>query len=205
MRRAPWNGSPPRDSAEARARIIDAAMRCIDRHGAGKARLSDVAAELGVIRQTVYRHFPSTEDLFAAVGHAAAEEYLERLLTHLRGITDPAEMAVEAVAYTVERLPHDRYLGLLLSAGQPTVFSRAATGEVAFDISRRLFERSEIDWAAHGYTGPTLTEAIEYLLRVLLSFVVDPMPTTRNGAELRAFLRRWVAPAITAGAVVPVR
>ncbi|WP_051183424.1 TetR/AcrR family transcriptional regulator [Nocardia vinacea] len=195
-RRPAWNGSPPRDDAEARERIIDAAMRCIDRHGARKATLSDVAAELGVIRQTVYRHFSSTEDLFAAVGYAAADGYLDRLLAHLAGITDPADLAVEAIAYTVERVPHDRYLGLLLSTGRPATFSRVAMGEAAFEACRTVLDRSDVDWAASGYTGDSLTEMIEYLLRILLSFAVDPMSGSRAGAELRRFLRRWIAPSI---------
>ncbi len=174
-------------------------MRCIDRHGLEKANLSDVASELGVTRQTVYRHFRSTDELFAAVGYAAADGYLDRLLTHVSGIADPAQMSVEAIAYTVERVPHDRYLGLLLSAGRPATFSRVAMGETAFEASRRAFERSDVDWAAHGYSGEALTELIEYLLRILLSFLADPMPPRRDPAQLRRFLHRWVSPAVSKG------
>jgi len=203
MRRPAWNGSPPRDDAEARQRIIDAAMRCVDRHGAGKATLSDVATELGVIRQTIYRHFSSTEDLFAAVGYAAADDYVDRLTAHLAGITDPADWAIEAIAYTVERVPHNRYLGLLLSTGQPTVFTRVAMSDAAFTTTRTAFERCDVDWAAHRYTTDTQTELIEYLLRILLSFLVDPMHTTRDSNELRRFLRSWVSPAISASVTAP--
>ncbi|MBF6171923.1 TetR/AcrR family transcriptional regulator [Nocardia blacklockiae] len=197
-RRPAWNGSPPRDDADARARIIDAAMRCIDRRGAGRTTLSDVAADLGVIRQTVYRHFPSTEDLFEAVGHAAVDNYLDHLLDHLAGVTDPADMAIEAIAYTIERLPHDRHVNLLLSAGRPAAFTRVAMSDAAFDACRTAFDRSDVDWAAHGYAGDHLTELIEYLLRVLLSFVTGPTVRRRDGVELRRFLRRWVAPALPA-------
>lgn len=170
-------------------------MRCIDRYGPAKASLSDVAAELGVIRQTVYRYFPSTEELFAAVGHAARDNYVDRLVAHVAGITEPGEMVVEAMAYTLEEVPQDPYLGLFLSAGRPDAFSRGATSAAAFEACRAAFARTDVDWAAFGYTGDRLTELIEFLLRVMLSLIDNPIPY-RFGDQLRRFLRRWVAPAV---------
>ena len=46
--------------AEARERIVGAAMRCVDRYEPGKTGLSDVAHELGMTWQTVYRYFAGT-------------------------------------------------------------------------------------------------------------------------------------------------
>ncbi|MFC7341323.1 TetR/AcrR family transcriptional regulator [Saccharopolyspora griseoalba] len=194
MKRPAWNGAPPRDGEEAKERIIDAAMRCIDRRGA-KTSLSEVAAELGVIRQTVYRYFPSTEELFSAVGYAAVNSYLDRLVAHLAGITEAGELAVEAMAYTIEQVPADPYLGLFLNLGESGNFSRGATSATAFAACRQAFARTDVDWAALGYTGDQLDELLEFLLRVLLSFADDPLPG-RDGEQLRAFLRRWVTPAL---------
>ena len=47
--------------AEARERIVGAAMRCVDRYEPGKTGLSDVAHELGMTWQTVYRYFAGTQ------------------------------------------------------------------------------------------------------------------------------------------------
>ncbi|MBQ0925932.1 TetR/AcrR family transcriptional regulator [Saccharopolyspora endophytica] len=202
MKRPAWNGAPPRDGEEAKARIIDAAMRCIDRHGPGKTSLSDVAAELGVIRQTVYRYFPSTEELFIAVGFAALNSFLERLVAHLAGRRDPADVVVEAMAYAIEQVPKDPYLGLFLDLGRPEAFSRGATSARAFDACRIAFARTDVDWDELGFSGDELTELLEFLLRVLLSFANDPLPG-RDGADLRSFLRRWVTPAILAPTPAP--
>jgi AcrR family transcriptional regulator len=57
MGRRGWGGSPPADDEEARKRIVDAAIRLIERRGAQRTSLSDVAAFLSVTRPTVYRHF----------------------------------------------------------------------------------------------------------------------------------------------------
>src|SRR5208282_5099353 len=56
-----WAGRPPADDDEAVQRILAAAKLCIDRDGA-ESGIAEVARELGVTRQTVYRYFPSTED-----------------------------------------------------------------------------------------------------------------------------------------------
>jgi AcrR family transcriptional regulator len=47
--------------AEARERIVGAAMRCVGRYEPGKTSLSDVAHELGVTWRTVYRYFAGTQ------------------------------------------------------------------------------------------------------------------------------------------------
>ncbi len=52
-----------------------AASRCVDRLGDGGFSLSEVALELGISRPTVYRYFPSTDELFSAVGQYVMTEF----------------------------------------------------------------------------------------------------------------------------------
>lgn len=192
-----WRGDPPRDDEEARERIIDAAMRCIARYGPSKTGLSDVATELGVTRQTVYRLFSSTAELLIAVGEAAADNYLDRLAAHVAGLTDPAEAVIEAIAYTLERLPKEKFLGLLLTTGHSDTFVRGVTSSQAMSFGRALLARMQVDWAAWGYDDAELDGLVEFTLRQIQSFVLDPLPA-RGPTKMRTFLRRWVAPAIKA-------
>ena len=60
MGRKGWAGTPPADDAEARKRIIDAALRLVDRRGAAQTTVSDIADALGITRRTVYRYFAGT-------------------------------------------------------------------------------------------------------------------------------------------------
>ena len=195
-----WRGDPPGSEAEARERIVGAAMRCVDRYGPGKTGLSDVAHELGVTRQTVYRYFAGTDDLLAAVARAAADNYLDRLARHLAHLTDPVEVVVEALAVTIERLPEERYLGVLLTPGRSGRFFAGVTSPEAVRFARSLLERTEVDWETAGYRRAELDELAEFALRVLLSLVLDPGTPRRSGSALRGFLRRWVGPAIVGGA-----
>lgn len=63
MRTRGWQGDLPRDSEEARARILSAAASCVERFGAQKTRLVDVANELGVTRQTIYHYYSSVDEM----------------------------------------------------------------------------------------------------------------------------------------------
>jgi len=189
-----WQGAPPADDAEARERVIAAAMRCIDRHGPTKTGLSDVAVELGVTRQTVYRLFPSTDDLFQAVSIAAADTFVDSMVARVRAITDPAEMLVECAAFTVERLPHERYLSLLLVRSQAHL-TQQFTSSVPSGLTRTLLTRLPVDWEASGIKQRQQDQLVEIYLRTLQSLIVDPGPP-RSRNELRAFLRGWLAPAV---------
>jgi AcrR family transcriptional regulator len=197
-RRHGWGGFPPADEREARARIIEAAIRCIERDETEQFTLSRVAAELGVIRQTIYRYYPSTDELLSAVSQASVNSFLEELDQQLRPLTRPADWVVEALAMAIEQLPTQRYLVLLLTAGRSTSFTHGVVSDVAMRIGTGLARQSAVDWAAAGYDERRLSELIELMLRIIQSMVVTPPTPPRTGDELRGFLQRWLAPAIAA-------
>ncbi|MGV9480923.1 TetR/AcrR family transcriptional regulator [Gordonia aichiensis] len=196
MRTRGWGGDLPRSEEEARERIVSAAMRCIDRSGPAKTTLADVAVELQVTRQTVYRVFPTTADLLAAVGEAGAEQFLERLTAHVADITDPRDALAEAVVYTLGRLPDEPHIGLLVQVGENEVFSRGATSSRAMRFGASVLRRFPIDWAAMGVDDERLDGLAEFMLRILLSFLQYPSDPPRSPDQLRAYLRRWLTPAL---------
>jgi AcrR family transcriptional regulator len=199
-----WGGDPPADDVEATARIVQAAIRCVDRDGPNRTGLAAVAEELGITRQTVYRQFASTEELFAAVAQFAANEYLDRLASHLCDVAKPAEKVIEAIAYAVEELPTERYVGLLLVTGHTDLFAEGVRSPVATEFGRSMLARMDVDWQALGFEQGELDGLIEFALRMMLSLVLDPTTTQRSGRELRSFLRRWVSPAIERSPGSPV-
>jgi AcrR family transcriptional regulator len=202
MRTHGWSGATPADDDEAIARILNAARRRIDRSGKDFG-ISDVAKDVGVTRQTVYRYFSSTEALLFATSVAEVGPFLDTLAVHVRKIHDPAEAVVEGIAHTLERLPHERYLGLLLTPGKASAFSAGVTSDMALSFGRSIVERFEVDWARAGFVGDDLDQLVEFMLRMFQSLVIDPGRPPHQGKELRAFLRRWVAPAISISAPWP--
>jgi AcrR family transcriptional regulator len=186
-----WSGSTPATNDEAVARILDAAGKAIDERGADFS-IADVARTLGVTRQTVYRYFPSTEALLVAAAEHAAVDFLERLATHLQGITDPVDAVAEGIATALEWLPKDKHIGLLIVPGHADAYTESVTSDVALQFANSMLRRFDVDWTALGYSDADLDELAEHLLRIIQSFVIDPGRPPRTGQALRSYLRRWV-------------
>ncbi|MGU3499960.1 TetR/AcrR family transcriptional regulator [Mycobacterium sp. C31M] len=196
MRTHGWSGAAPASDDEAVARILAAAGKAIDERGADFS-IADVARTLGVTRQTVYRYFPSTDALLMQAGLLAATDFLERVATHIQGLTDPAEAATEAVATALEWIPKDKHIGLLLAPERSSALTESVTSDVALQFAQALVRRFDVDWAAAGLDDAAVDELSEHLLRIIQSFVIDPGRPPRTGEQLRAYLRRWVAPALS--------
>jgi AcrR family transcriptional regulator len=99
---------------------------------------------------TVYRYFANADALLAATALAETGKFLDILAAHLQHITDPAEAVVEGIAYTLEKLPQDRYLGFLLTPGRAGTFSASVTCETALAFGRAVLERMAVDWDRAG-------------------------------------------------------
>ena len=198
MRRHGWSGDIPVDDDDAMNRIIATTRTAIDTRGT--VSVSEVAQTLGVTRQTVYRYFPTQEALLAATAVSSVAEFLDRLAASVGAITDPTEAVIEGLAYTLEQLPHDRYLSLVLQPGKASAFTAGVTSDLAIGFGRSILTRFDVDWDAAGFPADTLDELVEFMLRMLQSFIVDPGRPARLGRELRAFLHSWIAPAVHAHA-----
>lgn len=194
MRRHGWAGDIPRDDDEAAGRILAAARRAID--GGQSATVSTIAQSLGVTRQTVYRYFPTQEALLAATALSSIDGFLDRLADQLGGIDDPTRAVVESIVYTLEQLSTDRYLRLVVQPGKASAFTAGVTSDMAIAFGRSILEHFEIDWTAAGFEGEKLNGLVEFMLRTLQSFIVDPGGPARRGAGLRDYLTDWIAPAI---------
>lgn len=197
MRTHGWAGSAPATDDEAVARILTAASKAIDERGA-EFSIADIARTLSVTRQTVYRYFPSTEALLVAAAVHAASDFLDRLATHLQGITDPVDAVAEAIATALEWLPKDKHIGLLIAPGRPNAHTESVTSDVAVDFARAMLRKFDVDWASLGYRDADLDELAEHLLRIIQSFVIDPGRPPRTAEALRSYLRRWVGAAVVA-------
>ncbi len=194
MRTHGWGGATPATDEEAITRILDAAGEAIDERGAN-LRVADVARTLGISRQTVYNYFPGPNTLLEAVANRSGMRFIQRLAAHLVGITDPVDALVESLAYTVEWLPGDRPTQLML-AHDFTKASTGVTSDVARQFGHGILAGLDVAWAELGFDDAGIDDLVEYMLRILQSFMVDPGRPPRTGDALRSYLRRWVAPVV---------
>jgi AcrR family transcriptional regulator/transposase len=191
-----WSGDTPASDGEAVARILKAARRQIDCKGSDVS-IAEVARDVGVSRQTVYRYFPSSEALLIATAIAEAGPFLDRMAIRLRGVVDPAEAVIEGIAHTLECLPSERHLSALLTPGRSTALTAEVTSDIAMSFGRSIVERFDVDWARAGASDADLDELVEFMLRVLQSLIINPGHPPRTGDDLRGFLDRWVGPALS--------
>jgi AcrR family transcriptional regulator len=211
MRTHGWGGRPPGDDAEARARILTATRRLLGE--TGNANTSDVAAGLGVTRQTVYRYYPTTDDLLNAAALDAVGDLVMHLGEHVRRHVletgaDAGDVAAEVVAFVYEHLRDDPVLNRLIAPGRISSTLAGLTAPSSIALGRSLLADFPLDWAEAGLDADDQRELVEHLLRTLQSLVIDPGDPQRSPAELRAYLSRWISPAVRArqpGRQVPTR
>ncbi|MFI0451270.1 TetR/AcrR family transcriptional regulator [Actinomadura sp. 6N118] len=199
MRTHGWRGNPPATDAEARAWIIDATRRCVERYGPRKTGLTDVAEDLGVTRATIYRYFRNIDDMLKASSLAAAGEFLDRMRAHMEGIEDAREILVEVVAYTVEQLPREPHVGALIAAGRSATLAADLLSPLTRSFTKDMLLGFAIDWPAWGYEDEDLDGLAEFLLRLLHSYLRETTSEANSETDdVRPFLRRWLVPGFLA-------
>ncbi|MBX3314015.1 MAG: TetR/AcrR family transcriptional regulator [Actinobacteria bacterium] len=195
MRRHGWGGELPESDDEARRRLVDAA-RAIVRATEAAPTVAEVADALSVSRATVYRYFPSAESLLLAAVSDGLSSFLDDITGRLSAIDDAAEVVVEGIAFTAEEIERRVEVALVLESGRGAG-RKEMTSEAAIELGREILTATGVDWAAHGYrSAEDLDELVVFMLRNLQMLVLDRSEPSLAGPEVRAYLRRWVGPAV---------
>lgn len=95
------------DGRDLTGRILDAARRLVLRQGARRLSLTEVAILAGVSRPTLYRYFPSKEDLIDALGKREYRRFNSAMREAVSGLSGPQrlEAAIDVVAGVLEEQP----------------------------------------------------------------------------------------------------
>jgi AcrR family transcriptional regulator len=193
-----WQGNPPRTEDEARQRIVAATTSCVERLGSTKTTVSEVAAELGVTRQTVYRYYPSHGELLGAVAQAGLDDFVERMVAHLSTFSTPADVAFESIVFALQAIPQEPRIGLLFQAGETEVFGREVTSSMAISVGADILRRIPVDWSDIGVKDDELDGLAEMLMRLFDSFLQYPGNPPASADDIRVLARRWLGPALAA-------
>jgi AcrR family transcriptional regulator len=97
-----------RHRIERRKEFVEAALRVIDKQGPDFG-MEDVAAEAGVTKPVLYRHFTDKADLLVALGQRGTEILFNRLMPALNQELAPVpriRRAIDAFFSTVEEYPN---------------------------------------------------------------------------------------------------
>lgn len=194
-----WGADVPEDPDEARSRVLDAAEECFTRFGVSKTTVEDVARAAGISRATVYRYFSDGRDeIILGVVLRESQRYLSRLSSRIGRQPSLADAVVEYVVTTVQAARREERLGRLFTLAELGTVGRlmAAGSDVLFGDTAAFWRPHFARWADQVHPGIDTAEAAEHLQRMVLSFLAVDGPRRRNPEALRAYVRRFVVPAI---------
>jgi AcrR family transcriptional regulator len=152
--------------ADRRAQILDAATRAFARTGFAATGLDDIAAEAGITRVLLYRHFDSKADLYRSV--------LDRACRHLESTVgssndDFDDRAIPALLRAAAADP-DAFRLLFRHAAREPEFRDLVDGvtTASVDIARRhlaavIPDGPWLTWASHLVPAVTIEAVIAWL------------------------------------------
>jgi len=192
-----WSGNPPASEHEARERLMDAAIECLQRYGLDKTGVGDIAAAAGVTRPTIYAYFESRDVLLQSALMRAGAALSARILEHSRSLPSPADQVVEAVLFALREIPNEPGLAVSSRSQAEGFGARAVLRPASLEIARSVLGELFAD-------RPELLEEVdeiaEVLIRWLLSLLSVAGPVPRDDSELRALLHRRMIPGLGLGA-----
>ncbi|HET7523294.1 MAG TPA: TetR/AcrR family transcriptional regulator [Acidimicrobiales bacterium] len=158
-----------------RDRILEGALLAMGRVGMRRLTMSDVSERSGLSRGTVYRYFPSKEDLLAVLAEYERDRFSDGLRHALDGIPQEELSLDLVVEYIINYLRQHPALTLLIDTEPAFVLGflsqqlpvfRRITEELIDPVMRNTVPVKE-GWV-------TVAELNELLLRVVLSVFLVP-------------------------------
>ncbi|MGW6374435.1 TetR/AcrR family transcriptional regulator [Rhodococcus sp. NPDC055112] len=180
-----------------RKKVLDATLGLIESDGFGGVTIAAVALAAGVTRQTVYSIFGSREELVSQAVGGLAIQVLGDIRARLESVDSPFEYVLELIVAGRAAVRDHPVLTTLLEAdGDNPLFDSgmiARARPIARELLSPLADR-EPD------LRPGLDEIVEIALRLGISVILFDDDTVHSDDDLRAFLTRWLRPAMTSGA-----
>ena len=182
-----------------RAAILAAAKSGYLAKGFDGMGMKDIAISANVARSTVYRYFSGRDALLIAVIKQEMEALNERIQTQQAQLHRPQDLVVEGMILAIKEIPKRPLLGAIFASEQD---SRARQlvwrSNVIVQFGEELMEH--VIRPAHD--AGILQEAVrpeilvEWIYRVLLSFLTLPSNWVRTDAQLRTTLHALLIPVL---------
>lgn len=163
---------------DTRDRILDSAVHLASVHGLSRLSLSDVAKHVGLSRPTVYRHFPTRDELVAAAVGREASFLVDAVITSIAGINDP-RAAVEAAVLEALRLARehallDRIIRTEPETLVPLLVAGWNPGHVTVLGRVRLATEALLALGLPRMDEVTRRRVADVLARLLISYAINP-------------------------------
>jgi AcrR family transcriptional regulator len=191
--------NPDHDPTSGRERVLDATESCLQRFGLAKTTVEDVAQASGLSRATVYRQFGSRDALLLAVAARDADRVAAAAEIYLRRFEDVGSWIVEGMLFCLREIPKRPVLSQFLAPQELGAASRMLLTSdrmlaIGSEILRPMFEPARREGQLH--EDLELDSLMEWVLRILMSYLAVPGPPSRSEDDLRRLLRGMLLPAV---------
>lgn len=186
---------------QARQRLLEAASRCIVRRGDAQLRMVDVAEEAGVARSTVYRYFPTRDDLILGLLMSRIEPALAAVVRALPDPDDAARSIPDLVLEPIGLVEGNPLNEALFSpASSASVTWLELTSEPLVDAALRHYGPLMERWRAGGqlHSDLDLRETMRWINAISL-ILLSPAWRERPARHKRRFLDQYLVRAIVPG------
>jgi AcrR family transcriptional regulator len=180
--------------------VLDAATSCYLRFGVAKTTAADIAQGVGVSRATLYRRFGSHEAIFLAVLARESTAMAVDAELHLADVEDPGERILEGMMFAIEEI-RQRPVHAAVFGGDSAAW--AATQAIHVEALRHIGEAGvrpllASSLADGSVSDQDMSDLIDWILRVLISYAAVPGDGGRQPEEIRRQLETWFLPAFAA-------
>jgi len=186
-------------SPDPEAEILRAAKQCYLSDGIARTGMREVAAAAGVARSTLYRYFPSRDDVLVATIKREMEEANDRIGKRLGQYTDPADLIVEGLLMAIRDIPERPLLKAVFASDEDAVARRIIwNSDIIVSFGEELMDRvvqPALD-ANLLQTAVAPEVLVEWVYRVLLSFLTLPSNWIKSEEQLRITLHALLVPVL---------
>ncbi|MGO3325090.1 TetR/AcrR family transcriptional regulator [Gordonia sp. (in: high G+C Gram-positive bacteria)] len=181
-------------------RILKAAAGEFRRSGVRHASIDKIAEDAGVSRSTLYRRFPSKDELLDAVVIRFRRQFVRDISEKVHGL-DPRAAVVEAFCLGMSHVSHDDLLKRVLGDNPDAVdvligFSAPQAADMVDEFSRGIV--ATLRAAGASMPDRQLRLAAEIQVRMVISLITAPSRALDIDDEdaLRDFAETLLAPMI---------
>lgn len=186
-------------SPDPEAEILRAAKQCYLSDGIARTGMREVAAAAGVARSTLYRYFPSRDDVLVATIKLEMEQANNRIGKSLGQYTDPADLIVEGLLMAIRDIPQRPLLKAVFASDEDAVARRIIwNSDIIVKFGEELMDRvvqPALD-ANLLQTSVAPEVLVEWVYRVLLSFLTLPSNWIKTEEQLRTTLHALLVPVL---------
>jgi AcrR family transcriptional regulator len=179
--------------------ILQAAKHCYLHYGVEKTGMQDIAREAKLARSTIYRYYATADELLLALISTEMQAMNRELSKKLARFERPEDVIVEGLVIALKAIPRHPLLSQVFAGDGSSVLRRKVWNSPAIvalgtDLMATVMQKSLEQ--GHLQQAVRSEVLIEWVYRILLSFLSLPSNWIKTDQQLRATLHALLIPVL---------